>query len=1020
MYSIYKNNQYNMNNRLFWCIILIVCTFTVIKAQTPVGLDTITWPATGGEFLFPVESKSTKDWKVEVKDSPEWMTVDKKGETGFMITMQPNESGIDRKATVRLFSDEKELLIPFLQFGSKEISKIGIFDFHEQYQWMGAASEWGNKWTASVNHEANDWAYAARHGDDMIMVYLRENTDREKRTLQLTIQDEDKELAVFQINQLPDALPLSAQNFSVSSETSTITLDAGVTDSLVFRLPEWISLHSQQKIDKGIRYELAIKANLTDIVRYDSIHIQTESGSGSKDIAIAQYGHSPYTPLGTETLCDIPVKVISGEASSFQPGESIEQSFDGIPTTIYHSAWDNSAPNYFPITLTYKFQKPEALDYVEYYPRVDGGINGIFRSADILIQTTGDDKFRLIKNVDFEESATMKRIDFPETLQQVIAVQFIVKSGVGPGNGLASCAEMKFYHKANISFRYTDLFKDSTCSALKPGITKRKIERCRQPFFRNLALHMLQGKYPTEFRIQNYKAWMIPDVQARENGVMSFSLLDNPTGIAAIANEPLVLFVDREVTDGLALIIQNLNAKPGNDGFGGSTYPLHKGLNVIHPTTSGLIYILYQSKTPEAMPLATIHFATGRVNGYFDANKHMNSDGTSRWDELLARAGDQFFDVLSNHVHFTFRAEDFRRYVPNVNKLLAAYDTLVCHEQEFEGLKKYNRWMKNRLYIHTTYREMLYASPYHIGFQEAQLKDLLNPDSLKGAYCWGPAHELGHVLQIVPSMTWTAMTEVTNNIQSMEIQRLWGNPSRLHTESRSANGFEDIYEQAMNVAFVQKRPFTYLSDWFDQLVPFWQLRLYMMDVCGKTDFYKDVYEASRQLNTLNPRPTSGQLQLEFVYNSCVAAGMDLRPFFEKWGWLQPTERLYDDYYGKDTIIVNAVDVENLKLRIDSLHLPKLNHAAEYITDNTLKLYTHPQSFLAGTVQVNTETGDVKVQENSGVVAFEVFSGSKLIGVSYRSTFKITALNSIERSKIRVQAVAPDGKRADCTIRQHEN
>ena len=96
----------------------------------------------------------------------------------------------------------------------------------------------------------------------------------------------------------------------------------------------------------------------------------------------------------------------------------------------------------------------------------------------------------------------------------------------------------------------------------------------------------------------------------------------------------------------------------------------------------------------------------------------------------------------------------------------------------------------------------------------------------------------------------------------MEIQRLWGNPSRLHTESRSTNGYNDIYEQAMNVAFVQKRPFAYLSDWFDQLVPFWQLRLYVMDICGKSDFYKDVYEASRLLNAQGTHLTSGQLQLE--------------------------------------------------------------------------------------------------------------------------------------------------------------
>lgn len=1013
-----------MKHRLFVCIALILCNLSVIQAQTATIIaatsDTLTWTASGGELLIPVQNLTHSDWQVEIIDSPSWVHTEKKDTASFLVTMQPNETGIERYANFRIFSTEKEEHSVFLQLGDKNIVAGFAYDYKEQNQWVNAAIKLSSKWGANVNTEAESWAYAVRHGDDGIMLKLSKNEGKTRRTLRLIIHDEDEIKAALLVNQFPDPLPLSSHDYSVGGEASIITLDAGIKDSLVFQLPDWISLHSKQETEDGIRYKLAIEANPADVARYDSIRIHTESEAGRDEIAISQYGYSPYTPVGMETLCDTLITIASGKASSFQKGEEIERSFDGDISTLYHSSYsqpEEGSAGYFPLSLTYKFQKPETLDYLEYYPRMDGGTNGIFKEFEVWMQAAGEEDFRLITSANFKGSSLMKRVDFPVTQTNVVAVKLIVKSGMGTGCGFASCAEMKFYRKVNLRFKYTDIFTDSTCHALKRGITERKINKiCRQPFFHNLAMHLLRGDYPSEFRVQDYKAWESPDVQAQKNGMMPFSLYDNPTGIVTVAGEPLILFVGHAAPEAkdLALVIQDLHPKYDNDGYGGHSYLLHKGLNVIHPNTSGLVYLLYQSETPETTPPVRVHFATGKVNGYFDTAKHISSDGTSRWDELLARAGDKYFDVLSNHVHFTFRAEDFRRYVPDVNKLLATYDTLVCHEQEFAGLKKYNRWINNRLYIHTTYREMLYATHFHIGFQESQLPELLCPDSLKGTYCWGPAHELGHVLQVSPSMNWTGMMEVTNNIQSMEIQRLWGNPSRLHTESRNMNGYNDIYEQAMNAAFVQKRPFSYLPDWFDQLVPFWQLRLYIMDVCGKVDFYKDVYEASRLLNTREPQFTSGQLQLEFIYNSCVAADIDLRPFFEKWGWLQATERVYDDYYGKDTIAVTPTDIEQLNTRIDALHLPAFSHAAEYITDNTLNLYKHPQPFLPGTVQINQETGEVCVKDASGVVAFEVYEDKKLIGVSYHSTFKVaTALQETDWAKVYVKAVSPQGERIVC-------
>lgn len=65
---------------------------------------------------------------------------------------------------------------------------------------------------------------------------------------------------------------------------------------------------------------------------------------------------------------------------------------------------------------------------------------------------------------------------------------------------------MRFYRKANFGFNYTDIFTDSTCYALKPGVAEHDIDRvCRQPFFHNLAMHLLNGDYPNEFRVQTTK-----------------------------------------------------------------------------------------------------------------------------------------------------------------------------------------------------------------------------------------------------------------------------------------------------------------------------------------------------------------------------------------------------------------------------------------------------------------------------------------------------------------------------------
>lgn len=224
---------------------------------------------------------------MEVKEAQNWIQVEKKDTLGFLITIQPNETDIDRYATIRLFSVEKEELLKFAQLGDKEIIAGLAFDYREQTQWIDASSKFTRLWSAKVNSEADSWAYATRHGDDGIMLNLDKNEQRTKRTLKLIIHDADKVLAALLVNQYPDPLPLSTYGYSVGDKASIITLDSGVKDSLIFQLPDWIQIHSKQETDNGIRYQFAIENNPMDIARYDSIRIRTESETGQSEIAIS-------------------------------------------------------------------------------------------------------------------------------------------------------------------------------------------------------------------------------------------------------------------------------------------------------------------------------------------------------------------------------------------------------------------------------------------------------------------------------------------------------------------------------------------------------------------------------------------------------------------------------------------------------------------------------------------------------------------------------------------------------------
>ncbi len=61
---------------------------------------------------------------------------------------------------------------------------------------------------------------------------------------------------------------------------------------------------------------------------------------------------------------------------------------------------------------------------------------------------------------------------------------------------------------------------------------------------------------------------------------------------------------------------------------------LHEGVNVINVKKAGNVYVDYFADDPDTAPAVTIHFVTGKVNGYFDATVQSNED----WNRLLDNA----------------------------------------------------------------------------------------------------------------------------------------------------------------------------------------------------------------------------------------------------------------------------------------------------------------------------------------------------------------------------------------------
>lgn len=812
--------------------------------------------------------------------------------------------------------------------------------------------------------------------------------------------------------------------FTLEAEGGTVEFSAEAAQELNPVYPEWITLKEHIFNNGHHLFKFEVTKYYSKTGRSGEICL---NGSGTM-VRVVQNGLRTYVAdkdkTGLADMADKQLKIKSAwskhGSNSEGPDEHVkgtEPIYDGVKSDskLFVTPWNAKWAGYgtvderkddFPHELKlFLSGEDEQIDYMIFYPRVSYR-NGRVGVIDIYVSTAEKpEEFILVKEKYdcVENDNKVKTIYFNQSVKHPHTVKILIHT-VTEKDMYVAFQEIELYGKSSQVFDTSTLFADELCSKLKNDITLEEIEGCPYPFFRNIALYMYYDCYETDYRIAKFKAWRHPDKDAAQNKTTQYSLLDNPTGISVEANEQMVIMVGDMYDQELSLILVDFDT-PGKDGFSArKTYPLRPGTNVIKMEQKGLLYVAYHTEDYATVQPVEMHFTAGKVNGYFDTQRENCT--MENWNKLLANASVGCLDVLGTYAHIIFPVQNLKQ-VENPVEWVKFYDDLVYNEQVLLGLVKYDKMFKNRMLFSVMYNDSyMYSTIYHTGYSEGTINALCNLSQLK-ADSWGPSHEVGHSNQTRPGLKWTGMTEVTNNIHSMYMQRINSGDSRLWLKGYYPNAMTTAFTGTPHIK-VGKVDGKGSEDVFCQLVPFWQLQLYMAYVLGKEEFYPDVYEYIRN-NTVTGKQ-AWEYQVEFPYICSKISGMDLTEFFEKWGFLRKVNTEITDYGVKGIFKIGDAELAAAKERIAGLDLPKPAHAFWYITEKNEHIFKENLSMgTSGNATLDRETKLISVSGFNNAVAFEVYDkdASKLVYVAAEAAFSMNL--AVLPTNIEVRAVSATGE-----------
>lgn len=485
------------------------------------------------------------------------------------------------------------------------------------------------------------------------------------------------------------------------------------------------------------------------------------------------------------------------------------------------------------------------------------------------------------------------------------------------------------------------VFEDPLATRLKKGLKKSDLKKIGDEKIRTVAEQLYVGQYDKNYRLATYKAILSPTTLGEELSIGDgYSKYENITGIHLPIGKHIVLVDDIQPGKEVKLIIPNWDRRapegidptkdPKGWGIVKQDFVLRNGLNIIDVKDfGGLAYIGYYSGKPAEEKPISVHFLGASVNGYFDITKHTDKD----WNNLVDHAVYPIVDAIGKHIQIAYPVEAIKKYAYGKGvELISNYDSLVYRQHRILGLIKYNRVPQNKILSRVNYNYYMFRDGDGVAYMGAKpgyaMAMVVDPASvIKGDPCWGFSHEVGHVHQTRPYLSWGGLGEVSNNIFSLYVTTSFGNKSRISEQKNYEKARQSIYGKGIS----------YLEDpdVFNRLVPFWQLQLYFSGKGDNADFYPDLFEAFRKQAAANA--TKGRRgrradftereqnpaihQLNFVKTVCEIGKVDLTTFFENYGFFYIGELKYNDY-GNYNYQMTQEMVNECKAAISKMNLPK--------------------------------------------------------------------------------------------------